>query len=93
MLCKDRMSWLHTCLRTQFLAAFCFTLAIASPSASRDRIPLDGVWLFRLDPQDLGIHQRWFQDQFTTEVSLPGVTQLFFCNLTESDLRRDSPVG
>ena len=23
----------------------------------------------------------------------PSVTQLFFCNLTESDLRRDSPVG
>ncbi len=74
MLYKVQMEWFHACLRAQFFAAFWVTLGIASPSASPDSIPLDGVWLFRLDPLDLGIHERWFEDQFTTEVSLPGTT-------------------
>ena len=71
---KDRMAWFRACLRTQFFAVFCFALALASPPADPDKIPLDGVWLFRLDPLDLGIHQRWFEDQFTSEVRLPGTT-------------------
>ena len=68
------MAWFRTGLRTQFFVVFCFALAIASPPADSDKIPLDGVWLFRLDPLDLGIHQRWFEDQFTSEVRLPGTT-------------------
>ncbi len=37
-------------------------------------MPLEGKWLFRLDPMDAGIRHRWFEDQFTSEVLLPGTT-------------------
>ena len=60
--------------RRHLFAALCLTALAASPSARAETMPLDGKWLFRLDPMDAGIRHRWFEDQFTSEVLLPGTT-------------------
>ncbi len=39
-----------------------------------DTIPLDGVWKFRLDGEDVGVAGKWFALEFDDTVQLPGTT-------------------
>jgi len=47
----------------------------ASPAmADETTIPLAGTWKFRLDPENVGVAQRWFVREFEDTVQLPGTT-------------------
>jgi hypothetical protein len=50
------------------ISAACSALCLAAPSG----FPLDGTWKFKLDPQDLGLNQRWYQQTFPDQIRLPG---------------------
>lgn len=47
-------------------------LLLAVTSASAQTISLAGRWYYKLDPQDAGIQQEWFKQNFTNTISLPG---------------------
>lgn len=49
-------------------------LSMACHAADRARIDLDGRWEFRLDPQNLGLGEHWFdqRNQFTSTIMVPG---------------------
>lgn len=55
---------------------FLFLLAIspACRAADRPHIDLDGQWSFRLDPQNVGLNEHWFdpQSQFSDTITVPG---------------------
>ncbi|MDD4637511.1 MAG: glycoside hydrolase [Bacteroidales bacterium] len=40
----------------------------------RERIPLEGKWLFDLDPSDKGETEKWYNKTLSETVSLPGTT-------------------
>ncbi len=52
-------------------------LVFINPSAkSNDRIiPLDGKWQTRLDPEDVGVKDSWYEQEFTDTINLPGSLQ------------------
>jgi len=37
-------------------------------------LPLAGTWEFRLDPEDVGVSEKWFAREFEDTVQLPGTT-------------------
>ena len=45
--------------------------------AGERRIRLDGEWSFRLDPDDRGVEQKWFEgaDRFDELIRVPGCWQ------------------
>ena len=43
--------------------------------AQPQRRSLAGTWAFRLDPQDIGAQQRWFDEDLTQPIQLPGSMQ------------------
>ena len=47
-------------------------LASLSAAASEDRLPLDGEWGFRMDPQDQGLDEAWYAGDFAEKILLPG---------------------
>lgn len=47
-------------------------LLLAVTSAAAQTISLAGRWYYKLDPQDAGIQQEWFKQNFTNTISLPG---------------------
>ncbi len=49
-------------------SAACSALCLAAPPG----FSLDGTWKFKLDPQDLGLNERWYQKTFTDRIRLPG---------------------
>ena len=56
---------------------FCCLIAIAmlgmNPCpAAGDTVTLDGPWRFQLDPQDLGLAERWFARTLSEQIRLPG---------------------
>ena len=48
-----------------------FGLAADQP---QNIISLDGVWRFRLDPNNIGVEKRWFAEKLDDSVKLPGTT-------------------
>lgn len=46
--------------------------ATAYAAAAPDWVPLAGEWRFALDPQDVGITQKWFQKNLDDTLALPG---------------------
>ena len=49
-------------------------LAAVVPCAAQEAIPLAGTWRFRLDPENRGVRQRWFESRLAKEIRLPGST-------------------
>lgn len=43
-------------------------------SEERERIPLEGKWLFELDPSDKGEKENWYNKTLSETVKLPGTT-------------------
>jgi len=59
------------------LASLCATqhaLAAESPDAQPNTISLAGTWRFALDPDDVGVDEKWFAKVLTDTVQLPGTT-------------------
>ena len=50
------------------------TLCVGRPSTTERMIPLVGTWRFALDPNDVGVEQRWFAQMLDDTVRLPGTT-------------------
>ncbi len=48
--------------------------AEGAEATSPATISLEGTWRFRLDPEDVGVAQRWFAAQLDDSVRLPGTT-------------------
>ncbi|RUA10446.1 MAG: hypothetical protein DSY82_04765, partial [Flavobacteriia bacterium] len=49
-----------------------------------DQIDLSGEWNFKMDPQDQGVSQKWFESDFSEKTHLPG-------SMTENS--KGNPVG
>jgi hypothetical protein len=60
------------------LLLFCMAMAACSPKNQivRDYIDLQGSWQFSTDSANIGIQQKWFQNNFTDSIHLPGTTDL-----------------
>ncbi|MHC5092221.1 MAG: sugar-binding domain-containing protein, partial [Planctomycetota bacterium] len=62
-----------------FFIAIVFSSLIADCSAvdnesSKRTISLEGQWSFKLDPENVGITEKWFNDSFSESITLPGST-------------------
>ncbi|MCA9260363.1 MAG: hypothetical protein KDA61_14225, partial [Planctomycetales bacterium] len=69
---------LATVLATMLCGASIAAAAGASPgaqAAARHTLDLAGSWRFRLDPEDVGERRRWWEEQFTEQIELPGSLQ------------------
>jgi hypothetical protein len=51
-----------------------FIAISAFSSAAVDTINLAGKWDFKLDPEKVGLEQKWFQEQLPEKITLPGST-------------------
>ncbi|MHC4555878.1 MAG: sugar-binding domain-containing protein [Planctomycetota bacterium] len=58
--------------------AFCCVAFLTTFSAHaedvRAIIPLNGIWKFRLDAEDIGVTEKWFALEFYDTIQLPGTT-------------------
>ncbi|RPD42077.1 glycoside hydrolase family 2 [Chitinophaga barathri] len=45
---------------------------LSSTGATAQTLPLAGKWQYRLDPEDKGIKEEWFNRQFSQSLQLPG---------------------
>ncbi len=56
---------------------FALTFAAVCHAGERPHIGLDGNWDFRLDPQDVGVSEHWFDTQasFSETIMVPGAWQ------------------
>ncbi len=52
----------------------CLALTPAG-GALEDRVDLSGPWRFQLDPNDLGMIDRWERQTLDQHITLPGVLQ------------------
>ncbi len=51
----------------------CCVFALTAPClAETPRMDLAGAWRFQLDPDNVGVNQRWFQQHLRNEIRLPG---------------------
>lgn len=59
---------------TLFYIFFSFALIVVSACSSDDssKIDLSGEWQFRMDPDDQGVGENWFEKDFSETVQLPG---------------------
>ena len=49
-----------------------FVLTCACQNNDNQKIDLSGEWQFQIDPDDRGIHEKWFERDFSEMVQLPG---------------------
>ena len=65
-------------MRTQTSVALLLATFLAGPAgpvtADEAVISLDGTWRFALDPEDVGVDQRWFGRNLDDTIRLPGTT-------------------
>ncbi|PWD98927.1 sugar-binding domain-containing protein [Marinilabilia rubra] len=65
-------------IRPQVLVMLVFTsiilTACSSPETSRKTIDLSGTWAFKLDSNNVGVQEQWFNGFFDESVILPGTT-------------------
>ena len=47
---------------------------VHSTLAAETMLPLARTWKFRLDPEDVGVTEKWFAWEFEDTVQLPGTT-------------------
>ena len=58
-------------IRTLLFATFLVGL-MSCAMADETTLPLAGTWRFRLDPEDIGVDERWFALELEDTVQLPG---------------------
>lgn len=63
--------------------------ALALLAADRDRLDLNGSWQFRLDPQNEGLAQRWFDGGLPSTIQVPGAWQAQGFGAESAQLRHD----
>lgn len=64
-------------LRKMIVVLFALTFVIVCHAGERPHIGLDGKWDFRLDPQNVGVSEHWFDAQaaFSGSIQVPGSWQ------------------
>ncbi len=62
-------------MKKSFLLIVSLPLVLASLAFSADRIDLSGDWAFRIDRDDVGIAEKWFDRSLPDRVDLPGAMQ------------------
>jgi len=55
-----------------FIVIFLIVLLASCGSDQRQEIDLSGEWLFRMDPDNKGADQQWYESDLTESVRLPG---------------------
>ena len=73
-------TWGHALLLTLSLPAaavvtLALVLAVPAVLPAADAVSLAGQWAFRLDPQDQGVKDRWWQTDLPDKIQLPGALQ------------------
>jgi len=62
----------------QFIQSLVFAMlmvgCVNSAMADGATLSLAGTWEFRLDPDDVGVTEKWYAQQFDDTVQLPGTT-------------------
>ncbi|MBA7524136.1 hypothetical protein ES705_16273 [subsurface metagenome] len=65
-------------MRHRLFSIFFVTLFLTACSQSytdhTETIDLSGTWKFQLDPENVGMKDKWFNDDFNDSVTLPGTT-------------------
>jgi len=56
------------------MPAACFAQSVEADNAAGRTISLAGEWQFRLDPQDQGVAEKWFESTLPQKIKLPGST-------------------
>ena len=60
-------------MKPKFLYLFFFLLLFISCEKQTSKtIDLSGEWQFQMDPEDVGINEKWFEKNFSESVKLPG---------------------
>lgn len=44
-------------------------------TAQKNNIDLSGEWMIKLDPEDKGLSEQWFNNEFNDRITLPGSLQ------------------
>lgn len=57
------------------LVAFSLVSPALAAAGSPNRLDLAGAWTVRLDPEDVGVKQQWFQQELPNRIKLPGSLQ------------------
>jgi len=75
---QSRFNQRHIIIRKQFTQSLLLaTLLVGHVNftmAEETTLPLAGAWRFRLDPDDVGVAEKWFALEFEGTVQLPGTT-------------------
>ncbi|MBX7171029.1 MAG: discoidin domain-containing protein [Pyrinomonadaceae bacterium] len=66
------MNKIHSFALFFFLLSLCASLTFAQNSTN---INLSGTWQFALDKEDKGITEKWFDQNLTDKIQLPGILQ------------------
>ncbi len=59
-------------LQKSFCVLFGCAIICMIPLFSQEAISLEGTWKVKLDPENAGMVEKWFNDSFTDEITLPG---------------------
>lgn len=62
-------------MKKEVLILIFFALLIGCTTSKKANIDLAGEWQFRLDPEDKGIKEQWFNALFDDQIILPGSLQ------------------
>ena len=45
--------------------------AVVAQNENKSELSLQGIWKFKMDPQDKGINENWFNQSFSETIQLP----------------------
>ncbi len=61
-------------LRSVFAFMILMTIGCQSTKEFAETIDLSGTWKFQLDPENVGVQNKWFSKEFNDSIQLPGTT-------------------
>ena len=62
-------------MKTKLFLFLCFALLLIGCQRQEQTMSLAGEWLVRLDPDDVGVKEAWYNQPFTEKLQLPGSLQ------------------
>ena len=62
---------IHSVIKMLFVCSFILSLCACTTKAKLS-IDLSGRWLFKIDSMNQGLKEKWFQDNFSETINLPG---------------------
>jgi len=62
-------------MKTKFLPPFLLALSLALQTIAAETQPLAGEWRFAIDRKDVGLSEKWFDNQLADKIKLPGILE------------------